>query len=246
MYSCVTNSIAFLPVVNNCHLAGRQSVQDVVGHELNLVVVVLQLDVLLAMSLCLELLLLQGKDGIVQDLAKRVVVEVAHGHVLVLALGLELREHLLESVLLLARAHALTEVLLLFVGFLFLVRVELNLIHKLLRVAVVGPVALLELGLDLLQVCVVFQQIAERLARLLRPVLLVVLRLRKLEFRQVFVAREALSQKGKRRVGQHTHVQVLKRWRLVRSIDDAHKSSAPKINSIKLEFLQHNMLAVLN
>ena len=88
--------------------------------------VILQLRRLLTRSFAL--FFHQCEDGIVQDLTESIVVELAHGHLLILFLLLQVLEHLLEHRLLVARAHSLLESTFLLNLRFLLIRVEVNLI----------------------------------------------------------------------------------------------------------------------
>lgn len=77
-----------------------QVVEDVVGHELDLALVRLKLNRLISGAFLLAAL--QSKDGVVDDEPEGIVVELAHRQLALLVLGLQVREHVLEHVLLVA------------------------------------------------------------------------------------------------------------------------------------------------
>lgn len=97
-----------------------------------------------------RLLLLQSEDGVVKDLPESIVVEFTHGHFLVFILLLQVLEHLLEHRLLVTRSHTLFKATFLLNLSLFLIRVKIDLVVKVLC-SVRLLVAVLELCLDLLQ-----------------------------------------------------------------------------------------------
>lgn len=98
----------------------------------------------------LRLLFLKSKNGIVKDLAESVVVEIPDGHLGILALGVEVVEHLSEHFLLVARAHPSLILLDLLDLVTLLIRVEFQLLGKDFTLRVAFPVTFLELGFNFL------------------------------------------------------------------------------------------------
>ena len=64
------------------------------GDKLDLCLMILQLGCLLASGL--QLFLFKSKDGVIKDLTERIVEKLAHGHISIRFLILEILEHLLE------------------------------------------------------------------------------------------------------------------------------------------------------
>lgn len=141
-------SVGLVRVAHDGHLSCGQLLQDVVSNELNLTLVVLQVGSFLAGRL--RLLFLKSKNGIVKDLAESVVVEIPDGHLGILALGVEVVEHLSEHFLLVARAHPSLILLDLLDLVTLLIRVEFQLLGKDFTLRVAFPVTFLELGFNFL------------------------------------------------------------------------------------------------
>lgn len=97
-----------------------------------------------------HLTFLQGEDSVVKDLTESIVVEFASWHLCIFALGVKVILHLLEHAFLVAGAHSLFKLRGVFLLLRFLVRVEFQFVVEVARFGLL-PIAVLEFGLDLLQ-----------------------------------------------------------------------------------------------